>query len=237
MSKAPRPATWNTRSRSWAGQDREFGQRMSASPSFSGRSSRAALGAVGGHLELALGAVAGRDDRPEHLRDDVTGLADDDGVADQHALALDLRGVVQRGQLHRGAGDLHRLHVGEGRDPAGAADVDLDVEELRRRLLRRVLERDRPARGARGRAQPPLQRVLVDLHDDAVDLVLDRVPLLLGALDELPGTPAGPRPPGSGRSPAARARAAGRTPPTAGRPRSPGAPPRRAPPAAAAGRR
>src|ERR687884_175972 len=39
MSNAPRPAAWNTRSRSWAGQDRAFGQRMSASPSFSGRSS------------------------------------------------------------------------------------------------------------------------------------------------------------------------------------------------------
>ena len=39
MSKAPRPATWNSRSRSWAGQDRAFGQRMSASPSFSGFSS------------------------------------------------------------------------------------------------------------------------------------------------------------------------------------------------------
>ncbi len=39
MSKAPRPATWKTRSRSWAGQDRALGQRMSASPSFSCRSS------------------------------------------------------------------------------------------------------------------------------------------------------------------------------------------------------
>ncbi len=39
MSKAPRPATWKTRSRSCAGHDRALGQRMSASPSFSGRSS------------------------------------------------------------------------------------------------------------------------------------------------------------------------------------------------------
>ncbi len=39
MSKAPRPATWKRRSRSWAGQDRWLGQRRSASPSFSGRSS------------------------------------------------------------------------------------------------------------------------------------------------------------------------------------------------------
>ena len=146
----------------------------------------AALGAVRGHDELALGAVAGRGHRPEDLGDDVAGLADDDRVADQDALAPDLAGVVQRGELHGGAGDLHRLHVGERRDPAGAPDVDLDVEELGRRLLGRVLEGDRPAGRARGRAEPALQGVLVDLDDDAVDLVLDRVPLLLGLLDEGP---------------------------------------------------
>ncbi len=33
MSRAPRPARWNSRSRSWAGQDRVFGQRQSTSPS------------------------------------------------------------------------------------------------------------------------------------------------------------------------------------------------------------
>ncbi len=38
MSKAPRPATWNNRSRSWAGQLRALGQRMSASWSRSGAS-------------------------------------------------------------------------------------------------------------------------------------------------------------------------------------------------------
>ena len=38
MSNAPRPATWNSRSRSWAGQDRALGQRMSLSPSRSGLS-------------------------------------------------------------------------------------------------------------------------------------------------------------------------------------------------------
>ncbi len=33
MSSAPRPARWNSRSRSWAGQERVFGQRQSTSPS------------------------------------------------------------------------------------------------------------------------------------------------------------------------------------------------------------
>ena len=101
-------------------------------------------------------------------------------------LRLTSRRVVQRGQLDGRAGHLHRLHEREGRDPAGAAHVDPDVEELGRRLLGRVLERDRPPGRAGRRAEPPLQGVLVDLDDDAVDLVLDRVPVLLGALDELP---------------------------------------------------
>ena len=38
MSNADRPARWNNRSRSCAGQDCELGQRMSMSPSFIGRS-------------------------------------------------------------------------------------------------------------------------------------------------------------------------------------------------------
>ena len=52
-------------------------------------------------------------------------------------------------------------------------------------LLRRVLVGDRPARGAAGRAQLVVQVELVDLDDDAVQLVLDVVPMLAEVLDEL----------------------------------------------------
>src|SRR6478735_9109641 len=100
MSKAPRLAMPNTRSRSCAGQV---------------------------------------DHRPDDLGDDVAGLAQHDGVADEHALALDLEGVVQRGHLDGGAADLDRGHDAERGDPAGAPDVDPDVEELGVDLLRRVL--------------------------------------------------------------------------------------------------
>ena len=93
-------------------------------------------------------------------------------------------GVVQRRPLDGGAGDDDRLHHAERRDPAGAADVDLDVEELGVDLLGRVLEGDRPARRAAGGAEPALQRDLVDLDDDAVDLVLDVVAVLAVVLDE-----------------------------------------------------
>ena len=178
MSNAPREATWNSRSRSCAGQERALGQRMSTSPSFAGRQRRAARGAVRGHDERALGAGALLDHRPEHLGDHVAGLAQEHHVADQHALALDLAGVVQRGHLHGRAGHLHRLHHGERGHPAGAADVDRDVEQPRAHHLGRVLVGDRPARGPRGGAQPALQREVVDLDHDAVDLVLDVVAVL-----------------------------------------------------------
>ena len=183
MSNAPRPATWNSRSRSWAGQDRVLGQRMSASPSFSGRSGGAARRALGRHHERALGAVAQVDDRADDLGDHVAGLAQHHGVADEHALALDLGGVVQRRQLDGRAADEDRLHHAVRRDPAGAADVDPDVEQLGGDLLGRVLERDRPARRPRRRPEPALHRHLVDLDDDAVDLVLDVVPVLAVVVD------------------------------------------------------
>ena len=185
MSNAPRPATWNTRSRSCAGHVRELGQRMSASPSLAGASVVPHSGHVRRHHEFALGAVAHVDHRTEHLGDDVAGLADHDGVADQHALALDLRGVVQRGQPDRRPGDLDRLHVGERRDPPGAPDVDPDVEQLGGGLLRRVLVGDRPPRRARRRAEPALQRDVVDFDHQAVDLVLDVVAVLAPVGDAL----------------------------------------------------
>ena len=72
---------------------------------------------------------------------------------------------------HRRAADEHRLELGHRRELAGAADLDVDVVEPRRLLLRRVLLRHGPARLARLEAEPLLQLARVDLVDDAVDLV------------------------------------------------------------------
>src|SRR5213078_3609952 len=137
--------------------------------------------AVGGVDIFALVAGAQVGDRAEHLGDHVAGLAQDDHVADEDALALDLVRVVQGGPVYRRPADLDRLHHGERRDPAGAPDVDLDVEQPGGHLLRRVLEGDGPAGRPAGRAELALQRDLVDLHHDAVDLVgraLGIVPVL-----------------------------------------------------------
>ncbi len=65
--------------------------------------------------------VAQAGDRRDDLGDHLAGAAHDDGVADEHALADDLVGVVQRRHRDRDAADAHRLEDGEGRDGAGAA--------------------------------------------------------------------------------------------------------------------
>ena len=51
-------------------------------------------------------------------------------------------------------------------------------EQLRVRLLRGKLERGRPARKLRGRAEPLAQREVVHLDDDAVGVELEVAPLV-----------------------------------------------------------
>ena len=139
-SRAPRCRTRPGRRRgtparaAGPGRTAVLGQRMSASPSFAGRQRRAALRAARRHHELALGAVAQVDDRADDLGDDVAGLAQHDRVADQHALAAAPRTRCAASPCSTvEPATTHRLHHAERRDPAGAADVDLDVEQLGRR--------------------------------------------------------------------------------------------------------
>lgn len=141
---------------------------------------------MGGHLEGLLGAVAQVDDGAEDLGDDLARLADDHGVADEDALGLDHVLVVEGGELDLGTGHFDRLDLGVRGDAAGASDADADVDQLGVDLFGGVLPGDGPARGARGGAQPSLERDLVELDDDAVDLVLHGVPVLAVVRDELP---------------------------------------------------
>ena len=64
-------------------------------------------------------------------------------------------------------------------------------------FLGRVFPRDRPPRRLRRRAEPALQRELVDLDDHAVDVVLDVVAMLTPVGDVRRALRPGRRPPGS----------------------------------------
>ncbi len=86
-----------------------------------------------------------------------------DAVAFAQVLPRDVLGVVQRRHRDGRSGEQDRLEHRVRRHRAGAADVDVDLPQHRRRLLRRELERGRPARKLRGRAEPLAQREVVDL--------------------------------------------------------------------------
>ena len=94
-------------------------------------------------------------------------------VADAHIEPRDLAGIVQRRVLHHDAADCDRLELGDRRQRAGAADLDLDILDDGGRLLGRKFVRDRPARRARHEAEPLLPVESVDFVDDAVDVVVE----------------------------------------------------------------
>ena len=110
-------------------------------------------------------------DRSHDLGDDVARLAHDHQVARAHVLRRHLVLVVQRGHAHGGAADEDRLEPGERRGPARPPDRHHDVEQPGGALLGRELEGDGPAGRPRRGAEHGVQRQVVDLGDDAVDLV------------------------------------------------------------------
>ena len=96
-----------------------------------------------------------------------------------HVLARQVLLVVEGRGADGDAADVDRLQHRERDQVPGAADVPDHVEQLRRRRRRRELPGDRPARLAPDHAQLPPQRPLVDLDDDAVDLVVELLAALL----------------------------------------------------------
>ena len=130
------------------------------------------------------------DDNVDHLRNDVAGTLDDDGVADPDVAALaqllavaadslDVILIVQRHVLHDDAADPDRLELADRRERAGAADLDLDVLQHGHGALGRKFVRDRPARRARHETQALLPVKAVDLVDYSVDVVVEPGALFL----------------------------------------------------------
>ncbi|GAP61558.1 hypothetical protein AHiyo1_52720, partial [Arthrobacter sp. Hiyo1] len=92
---------------------------------------------------------------------------------------------MQGGHLHSGSGHFDRFHYPVGSDAAGAADVDLDVQQLGVDFLRRVFVGNGPSRHARGVTEGTLRGEVVDFDHDAVDLVQEVVPVFAEVLDEV----------------------------------------------------
>ena len=163
-----------------AGHD-GFSQRQTTSSS-SRRSALPHSGHVAGISHGAAPSGCGRI-AVDHLRDDVAALLDHDAC---------------RRRGHPCARRPRRCAASPSRscDPASstgsstAYGVTAPVRptltsirsQLRVRLLRRELERGRPARELRRRAEPLAQRQLVHLDDDAVGVEVERPPALVGPL-------------------------------------------------------
>ena len=97
------------------------------------------------------------EDDLDDLRDDVAGPLDDHGVADadvdavadrlaEAVEALDVVLVVERDVDHRHAAHRYRIEPPDRRQRAGAADLDVDLAQHRRRLFGREFVGDGPAR-------------------------------------------------------------------------------------------
>src|SRR5580658_3626640 len=84
------------------------------------------------------------------LGDDVSATFDGDEVADLYAEAFDLVGVVKCGACDGGATDEDGRECGDGRDLAGAADLEEDVFELCNAGARGELVGDGTARSFAG---------------------------------------------------------------------------------------
>ena len=110
--------------------------------------------------------------RTYDLGNHVACLVHDDGVALAHVFAADLVDVMQRGARDGGAGNRHRVELGDRREHTGAAHLDANFAQDGLLFLGRELKGNGPARRAGGKAQVELLLEAVDLYDHAVDVVV-----------------------------------------------------------------
>ena len=127
-------------------------------------------GTVLGHVEDFFGTVAFLRQHLHDRRDDIACLLDEDPVTDPQILARDLLLIVEGRTGDRAAGDSDRLEFGHRREYAAAADLDGDVEEAGRCLLRLVLVGDGPPGGLARGTEPRVLGDEIGLDDGAVGL-------------------------------------------------------------------
>ena len=90
---------------------------------------------------------------------------------------------MQRGARDGGAGNRHRVELGDRREHTGAAHLDANFAQDGLLFLGRELKGNGPARRAGGKAQVELLLKAIDLYDHAVDVVIEVTAVLerLGA--------------------------------------------------------
>ena len=145
----------------------------------------AAHGADLGHLPVDRIGRTLVEHRAHDLGNHVARLVHDDGVALAHVFATDLVDVVQRGARDGGAGDRHRVELGDRREHTGATHLDANFAQDGLLFLGRELKGDGPAWRAGSKAQVELLLEAVDLYDYAVDVIVQVTAMLEGLGAEL----------------------------------------------------
>lgn len=104
-------------------------------------------------------------------RDNSTRFLHDHGIADADVLALDFLLIVQCGAGDSGTGKENRLEFGDGRQYAGAADLDRNPFKFGFRLLMHIFVGNRVAGRLAGGAELFPLFEAVDLDDRTIDFV------------------------------------------------------------------
>ena len=134
--------------------------------------------------EFDLGTVSFFLDRTDNFRNDITGFADDDCIADADVLIGDVVFIVKRRKRNRRSCDLDRCQFGIWRTLACTSHRDKDVFHLGSDFLCRELIGDGPFRNTGCKAKLSLQLIGIDLDDHAVDLIRKIMADLLRIIDE-----------------------------------------------------
>ena len=108
-----------------------------------------------------------------HLRNDLAGFVDDDGVPDSDIQIIDKVLIVKRRPRNASSIEPYRLKYRSRRDPACPSDRQLDIQKLCLFFLRRIFVGDRPSGHFRGCPELLPVRETVDLDHRSVDVIAE----------------------------------------------------------------
>ena len=109
---------------------------------------------------------------PHDFGNHVAGFVDDNRVSHSHVFAAYLVDIVQRGARYGRPGDRYGVEFGDGGQYPGSPNLYANLAQHRALFFGREFECDSPARCARGEAQCGLLFEGIDLHHNAVDVVI-----------------------------------------------------------------